>query len=190
MKIGDIKNKKIARKYSNALLDAAIEQNLSSKVYEDLVFVCETINSNEQLQEIFYSPIISHLDKIEIIQKLFAVHIEKITLDFLFLLIEANRTDALCEVLSQYEVSYNENNNIVKPVVISAIELNEIQKNKIVEKLQNKMTKTIIPEYKINPEIIGGLIIEIDDKTIDCCIKTKFENMQKQLTKGNRYGSN
>ena len=49
MKIGDIKNKKIARKYSNALLDAAIEQNLSSKVYEDLVFVCETINSNEQL---------------------------------------------------------------------------------------------------------------------------------------------
>ena len=38
--------------------------------------------------------------------------------------------------------------------------------------------------------IIGGLVIEIDDKTIDCSLKTKFENMKKQLTKGNRYGSN
>ena len=190
MKIGDIKNKKIARKYSNALLETALEQNLSSKVYEDLVFVCETINSNEQLQEIFYSPIISQADKTEIIEKLFSIHIEKITLDFLFLLIEANRTDALCEVLNQYSTSYNEYNNIVKPVVISAVELNEAQKNRIVEKLQNKMSKTIIPEYQVNPDIIGGLIIEIEDKTVDCSLKTKFENMQKQLTKGNRYGSN
>ena len=190
MKIGDIKNKKIARKYSNALLELAVEKNLASKVYEDLVFVCETVNSNEQLQEIFYSPIISQADKTEIISKLFSVHIEKITLDFLLLLIEANRTDALCEVLNQYEKSYNENNNIVKPIIISAIELNEQQKNKIVEKLQNKMIKTILPEYQINPEIIGGLVIELEDKTIDCSLKTKFENMKKQLTKGNRYGSN
>ena len=189
MKIGDIKNKKIARKYSNALLETALEKNLSSKIYEDLVFVCETINSNEQLQEIFYSPIVAQADKSDIVEKLFSVHIEKITLDFVLLLIEANRTDALCEVLNQYEISYNEKNNIVKPVIISAIELNENQKNKIVEKLQNKMTKTIVPEYQINPDIIGGLIIEIDDKTVDCSLKTKFENMQKQLTKGNRYGN-
>ena len=77
MKIGDIKNKKIARKYSNALLETSIDKNVSSKVYEDLIFVCETINSNEQLQEIFYSPIVSQTDKTEIIEKLFAVHIEK-----------------------------------------------------------------------------------------------------------------
>ena len=52
------------------------------------------------------------------------------------------------------------------------------------------MIKTILPEYQINPEIIGGLVIELEDKTIDCSLKTKFENMKKQLTKGNRYGSN
>ena len=52
------------------------------------------------------------------------------------------------------------------------------------------MTKTVVPEYQVNSDIIGGLIIEIDDKTVDCSLKTKFENMKKQLTKGNRYGSN
>lgn len=190
MKIGDIKNKKIARKYSNALLEMALEKDVVSKVYDDLTFVCETLNSNKQLEEVFYNPVISINDKKDIIEKLFSVHVDKITLDFLFLLIEANRTEALNEVLNQYSASFNEYNNVVKPVVISAVELNENQKSRIIEKLQNKMTKTIQPEYQINPEIIGGLVIEINDMTIDCSLKTKFENMKKQLTKGNRYGNN
>ncbi|MCD7740132.1 MAG: F0F1 ATP synthase subunit delta, partial [Candidatus Gastranaerophilales bacterium] len=80
-------------------------------------------------------------------------------------------------------------NNIVKPVVISAIELEESQKNKIIEKLEYKLTKKVIPQYQVNPDIIGGLIFKIDDKTIDCSIKTKFDNMKQQLTKGNRYGN-
>lgn len=190
MKIGDIKNKKIARKYSNALLETALEKGIVSKVYDDLVFICETIKSNNQLQEVFYSPIIAVEDKKDIIEKLFSAHIDKATLDFIYLLIDSNRTDALSEILNQYSASYNKHNNVVKPLVISAVELSENQKSRIIEKLQNKMTKTIQPEYQINPEIIGGLVIEIDDKTIDCSLKTKFDNMKKQLTKGNRYGNN
>ena len=54
---------------------------------------------------------------------------------------------------------------------------------------QIKLSKKVIPEYKIDENIIGGLLIELDDKTIDCSLKTKFDNMKKQLTKGNRYGS-
>ena len=79
--------------------------------------------------------------------------------------------------------------NIVKPIIISAIDLNEQQKQRLVSKLSLKLNKHIIPEYIINPQIIGGLIIELDDKTIDFSIQTKFENMKKQLTKGNRYGN-
>ena len=43
MKIGDIKNIKIAKKYSNALIEAAKENNVLNKVYEDLIFIVETI---------------------------------------------------------------------------------------------------------------------------------------------------
>ena len=59
----------------------------------------------------------------------------------------------------------------------------------MIEKISSKLSKNIIPEYKTDKEIIGGIIVEIGDKTIDCSLKTKFENMRKQLTKGNRYGS-
>lgn len=189
MNTGDIKNIKIARKYSNALLEAALENGILDKVYNDMVFVVETINSNEQLKDFFNSPVIKLEDKKDVINKLFSVHIEKTTLDFLLVLADSGRLDVIKEVLNQFSKSYNIENNILKPNVISAVELDEFQKQRIIEKLEVKLQRRIIPQYVVDNEIIGGLIIEIDDKTIDCSLKTKFNNMKKQLTKGNRYGS-
>jgi F-type H+-transporting ATPase subunit delta len=104
--------------------------------------------------------------------------------------LENNRLNILKEVINQYISSLNEHKNIATPVIISAVELNEEQKTKIINKLQSKLSKQINPEYKVSKSIIGGLIIELNDTTIDCSLKTKFDNMQKQLTKGNNYGNN
>ena len=190
MKIGDIKNIKVARKYSNALIISANEAGLSSNVYNDLLFILETIQTNKNLSDALQNPVVSLSDKKDILEKLFSVHVEKITLDFILLLLENNRFDALNEIVNQYSISYNEQNNIVKPRVISAIDLDESQKNRIIEKLQHKLSKVVEPEYITDENIIGGLVIEIGDKTIDFSLKTKFDTMKKQLTKGNRYGNN
>lgn len=185
MNIGDVKNIKISRKYSSALLESALESNKLDKIYNDFVFIMETINSNEQLKDFFYSPIINNTDKKDVINKLFSIHVDKITLDFLYVLVDSNRLNILDEILNQFSKTYNQENSIVKPTVISAVELDEIQKAKIVEKLEAKLSKKVLPEFTVNNDIIGGLIIEIEDKTIDCSLKTKFKNMKKQLTKGN-----
>jgi len=189
MKIGDIKNTKIAKKYSNALIQAAIDENKAEKVYNDILFVSETVNTNKNLADFLLNPVIKPDDKKDVINKLFSIHIEHITLDFLLLLVESGRLNALNEIVNRYADTFNRLNNILKPVIISAVGLSDEQKLKITEKLQNKLMKKIVPEYIINTEIIGGLVIEINDKTIDCSIKSKFENMNKQLTKGNRYGN-
>ncbi len=189
MKIGDIKNIKAAKKYSNALLQTAISENKTEKVYNDILFAAETINTNNELANFLLSPVVKIEDKKDVIKKIFAVHIDRTTLDFLYLLTDKNRLNALNEIVNRYTNSFNEINNIIKPSIISAVELNDEQKLKVTEKLQSKLMKKIVPEYIINPDIIGGLIIELNDRTIDCSIKAKFENMRKQLTKGNRYGN-
>ena len=190
MKTGDVKNIKIARKYSNALISSAIEVNSADKVFQDLIFISETMKTNGQLSAFLDNPVITNTDKTDVVKKLFSVHIDKISLDFILMLLEKGRLSILNEVVNQYSCAYNRYKNIIKPTVISAIELNDEQKTRITDKLSQKFSKTIMPEYKVEPDIIGGLIIEIDDKTIDCSLKSKFENMKKQLTKGNSYGNN
>ena len=189
MKIGDIKNIKIARKYANALFEAAVDASVLDKVSQDIIFVVETLVSNLQLDEFLKSPLIKIQDKKDVVQKLFSIHIEKTTLDFLFVLIDSGRFDIINEVLNQFSISYNKERNIVKPVITSAVELDETQKKALLIKLENKLNKKVEPEYLVCSDIIGGLVIEIDDKTIDCSLKAKFDDMQKQLTKGTRYGN-
>lgn len=190
MKTVEIKYIKIAKKYSNALFHSAIEAGKTEKVYNDIIFVSETIDTNEQLKNALINPIVTIEDKKDIISKLFCIHVEKITIDFINLLIENNRLECLSEVINCYNQLSNKTNNIITPIIISAIELSEEQKERIILKLESITNKKILPDYKVEPGIIGGIIIQIDDKTIDCSIKTKFDNMKKQLTKGNDYGNN
>lgn len=189
MKIGDVKNIKVARKYANALFEAGIEANVIDKVYNDVLFVVETLKSNEQLSEFMYSPLIKSVDKKDVISKLFSVHLQSVTLDFMNVLVDAGRFDVVEEIANQFSDAYNEEKNIVKPIITSAVELNEQQRASLLIKLEAKLNKKVEPEYSVNADIIGGLIVEIGDKTIDCSLKTKFDNMQKQLTKGNKYGN-
>ena len=189
MKIGDVKNIKIARKYAHALFEAGIEANVIDKVYNDILFVVETLKSNEQLADFMYSPLIKISDKKDVVSKLFSVHIQSVTLDFMNVLVDAGRFDVIEEISNQFSNVYNEEKNIVKPLITSAVELNEQQRANLLAKLEMKLNKKIEPEYCVNADIIGGLIVEIGDKTIDCSLKTKFDNMQKQLTKGNKYGN-
>ena len=182
MKIADVKHIKAAKKYSNALFQSALEAGKAEKVYNDIVFVLETIETNVQLKNALTNPIVTVTDKKDIAQKLFGIHVEKITLDFICLLLENGRLDCLNEVVNRYNQTNNRENNIITPVIISAVELNDEQKRRINQKLEIKTNKKVVPEYSIEPDIIGGIIVEIDDKTIDCSLKTKFDNMKKQLT--------
>ena len=190
MKIGDIKNIKIARKYASALISSAKDKDKTELVRDNLFFISETLKENSNLAAFLTNPIIKIQDKKDVLQKVFSTHSDRITLDFLYLLADNNRLNAINEITNTYSNSYNKLKNIVKPSIISAIELSEEQKSRIVEKLKTKLNKEIEPEYTVNADIIGGLIVEIEDRTIDCSIKSKFENMKKQLTKGNRYGNN
>lgn len=190
MKVGDVKNKKVAKKYANALFQTAQNANIVDDIFNELVFVSQTVDTNPQLRDFLINPIIKKEDKKDVTVKLFSPHCNKILIDFLGVLADAGRFNILNEILDTFSDLYNDFRNIIKPVVVSAVELNENQKSKIEEKLNSKFMKKVFPQYVINPDIIGGLIIEAGDKTIDCSIKTKFENMKKQLTKGNIYGNN
>lgn len=190
MKTIDIKHIKAARKYADALFQTAFENFKTEKIYNEIVFVTETINTNTQLKEVLENPAVLLSDKQEIVSKIFSPHVEKMTLDFLQLLLENGRIDCLNSILDCMTGSMNKIKNIINPVIISALELNDEQKKRIILKLEDKLDKKVIPNYLVDTDIIGGIIIKIDDKTIDCSIKGRFDNMKKQLTKGNSYGSN
>ena len=177
----DVKQIRIAKRYSEALIDSAIATNEVQKIYDELLFVNSTLKSSTDLKLFLENPVITHQDKIDVINQIFVSHLSTPVVNFLMLLIENNRFDAFDSIVTQYSSKMDEINNVLKAKIVSAVELNEEIKNRLIEKLEAKTAKKVIADYEINTDIIAGIIIEINDKTIDTSLKTKLNSIKKQL---------
>ena len=72
-------------------------------------------------------------------------------------------------------------NNIVKMTAITSVALKSEQREKLIGKLEEKSGKKVILSEKIDPSILGGIIVEYDNSRIDNSVKGKLEAVAKQL---------
>ena len=100
----------------------------------------------------------------------------------LYLLADNSRFDIFEEIECELKELEKEKNNLVTVKAISAIEIKDYLKEKLINKLQTILSKRVEVEYSVNPSIIGGLILEVNGKTIDSSVETKLKNIKKQLT--------
>lgn len=177
----DLKQVRIAKRYADALFSSAKDSEEIQKVFDDLKLVESTIVSSAELKDFLEKPVISHNDKKDVIIQVFKAFIADTALNFLLLLVDNNRFNLFESAVSEYSNKLDEINNITKVRIISAVDLNDDMKSKLIQKLEQKVSKKVVAEYELKPEIIAGLVIEINDKTVDTSLKTKLSNLKKQL---------
>ena len=179
MKIFDLSI--IADRYALAFMNLAQQQDLYDKFDSDLDLVKQTVNANKDLKDFFEHPLIQANDKKEVVETIFKEHVSVYTMNLIKLLIDKNRIFILAILADHYKALLNKKRNISTAQIITAIEIDEETKNRVKEKLQKVFSKTIEVETHIDREIIAGMIVKVGDKIIDGSIKTKFENMKKQV---------
>jgi len=171
----------IADRYALAFMDLAQRQDMFDKFDSDLALVKETVGVNKDLKDFLEHPLIQASDKKDVIDKIFREHVSVYTLNLIKLLIDKNRLHILALLADHYKALLNKKRNISTAQIITAIEIDEETKNRVKEKLQKVFSMTIEVETQIDKEIIAGMIVKVGDKIIDGSIKTKFENMKKQV---------
>ncbi len=170
-----------AKKYSEALYDVGERQGKISDINTDLKFVAQTINSNEELENFFKNPVITLNDKKDVINQLFREKINETTINFLYILVDNGRIEILTIIADEFEKLIKEKTGITVVKAISAVEIKGYLKEKLENKIEQMIGKKVQIEYEIKPEIIAGLIVEIEGKTLDNSIRTRIKNIKKQL---------
>lgn len=174
------KNSKSAKRYAKALLELSHSELFADKIYEDIKFILDTMEQSVELKGFLASPVVSVEDKKDVLQKIFNGKIDDSVLNFLLLLNENSRLEILEDIELSFKELLDEERNILNVAVTSAIELNEEQKNILKTKLENKFNKAVNSSYDINTDILGGLILKINDTVIDLSIKKRIENLAKR----------
>ena len=172
-----------AKNYADALVKLAQDAQISyDDIYKNLEIAKEIVTSSPDLVSVLLNPTIDDNTKYAIIDEVFNNQIHVKMIDFIKILIEKKRFNEFDGIVEAYRIELDKINNIKRVEVTSAIILNEDTKQRIINKLQNKLNKNIIASWQTNENIIGGLVIKIDDDVIDSSLKNKLESLSKNLS--------
>ena len=173
----------IAEVYARALFEAAQDDEKLDDVREQLGQVADQISETRDFQVFFFSPYFSTEEKIEALKD--AVDdADPIVLNFLNLLIEKHRMPALFRIRQRFEALWQEENQVLPVQVTSAIELPEDTVRSIGDRIGEKTGRKVELTSAVDPDILGGLVLQVGNSVLDASIRNRLENLRKQVARG------
>lgn len=171
----------IAKRYADAILEIAQGKNTLDAVWEDLKAIAQAYDSSEDMRNFLNHPVIPLDEKKDAVNSIFKGKISDDAFNLLNVLLEKNKFFLIDTILYCYEQGLDKAKNILKINVVSAVEVDDDLKENLKSKLENKLHKSVKLDFEIDPKIIAGLILKIEDKTIDGSMLNKLESMERQL---------
>lgn len=177
------KNSILAKRYAKALFAMALEKGTIDTVNSDMELVANVVGENRELRQLMVNPIVTALRKQRIFKSVFEKHIDKLSISFLNILIRKGREIEVTEIANQYQLLYLEHKNIIVAEVVTAIDIDEETSKRITNLVANLSKKEIRIKSKIDPSIIGGFKINMEDYQYDASIRKIIDNMHKEFDK-------
>lgn len=179
-------NTRLAKRYAQAFYDFAEENSKVEEIYKDVCLLYDTYHENRELELVLESPII-HFDKKErILKALFANRLTEITYQFLRLIIQKRREPQLAAIMDCFIHIYYNKHNIREAFITTAQPLSESMRNEIKSQLEEETQSQILIKEKVNPAIIGGILVRIEDFLLDATILSRINKLKNEF-KQNQY---
>ena len=178
-------NKKIARNYAQALMGlSGSDLGLQETYLREIKSINELINNVKEAKQVLENPGITKDEKKKLVET-FQHNISATVVNFLYLLIDKNRFNILSEIQDELTKLVNKAKGIVIAEVYSTKELDSSTANMIVETLRRSVSTDDVKEIKIDqrvdPLLIGGLKVKINDLVYDGSIKERLDNIKRRL---------
>lgn len=175
-------NPRLASRYAKALLDLAKEKDQVTAVFADIQWLQAVCKESRDFVNLLRSPIIKADKKQSIVNAITGNHIGALTKGFANLLISKNREAILPEILPAFIEQYKILNNIHTMKLTTAVPVSDAVKNNIIAQVKAASGQQNIElEATVNPDIIGGFVLEMGDKMVDASISYDLKAIAKQF---------
>jgi F-type H+-transporting ATPase subunit delta len=172
----------LAEVYSRALFEVAQEHDVLDDLHEQLGQFADELNTNHDMQVFFFSPYFSSQEKKEGIRKMVEGADENFV-RFLELLAERHRMPALFRIRRAFNALYAEERKLLPVTVTSAVELDEGIVKEIGRKIEEQTGRKVELTAKVDPNVIGGLVMRVGNMVMDGSIRARLERLRKQVAK-------
>lgn len=180
---GNAMNAQVVEPYASALMSLARSQDLAEQFGENVRSLLNLLQSSEQLRDFFANPFVKAEDKKAVLGQIVGESIHPYMRNFLMVLVDRRRILLLEPICQQYLALLRELNQTVLAEVTSAVELTETQQQAVREKVM-AMTdaQQVELDSKIDPELIGGVIIKVGSQVIDASLRGQLRRLSLRLS--------
>ncbi|GEP95648.1 ATP synthase F1 subunit delta [Chitinophaga cymbidii] len=178
-----MQNPRLASRYAKSLIDLAVEKDQLAAVHSDMLLLKAITRSNADVVALLRSPVIKADKKVKILGAILDGKISAITSGFIRLLSIKGRESVLAEIAVEFEKQYNLLNNITRVKLTSAAPLENGQLNLIREKVEASAGRKVEIETAVNPELIGGFVLETGNELFDASVLRDLKDIKKQFLK-------
>jgi F-type H+-transporting ATPase subunit delta len=183
-------NHRVAYAYAKSLMELAIERGQLEEVHQDFVHLATMAKSNRDLELVMRNPIVSSDKKLKVLKALYAKKgATEATMSFFEIICRKGREEVLADIAREFQVQYQLHNFIQVAEVTTTFPLDE--------KLKAEFTKIVLEitgmkevklSEKVNPDLIGGFILRVNDLQLDESLSSKLRDLRVQFSH-NQYQS-
>jgi len=176
-----------ASRYVKSLLDLAVEKNVLDDVHRDMLDFAKVCEENRALTLMLRNPIIKHDKKRDILEKIFKGKVNPLTMAILNIITQKNREPLLPEIAREFHLAYNQYKGVGQASVTTAVPLDAATRaefEKIARGLSDR--KSVELKTTVDPDMIGGFVLNVGDRQIDASIKNKLKALKVKFSQ-NEY---
>jgi F-type H+-transporting ATPase subunit delta len=172
----------LAQVYARALFEAAVESGELDEIHDQLGIWTDALGSTKDLQTFFFSPRFSSAEKKDAIRKIIEGGNERF-LNFLELLAERHRLPAIFRIRRDFDGLWREEHKLLPVEVTSAVELDDALVTSIGERIEERTGRRIELTSRVDPNIIGGLVLRVGNKVLDASVHGRLERLRRQIAR-------
>jgi F-type H+-transporting ATPase subunit delta len=173
----------IARVYARSLFQVATEKGKLDVVREQLGQFADALADSRELQTFFFSPYFSTGEKKDGLARA-VTDADETVYNFLELLLENHRMPVIFRVRREYDRLWEDANQLLPVQITSAVELDPSVAERIGDEIGRQTGRTVELTSSVDPDVIGGIVVRVGNSILDASIRTRLDNLRKQVVTG------
>ena len=171
----------VARVYAQALLELAEAQGQADTVLEELVSLGTLIDRDPAFANFLVTPLVDIKERRQALDRMFRDQMSEILLDTLQVMNTKGRSALVRALVEAYGQEYEELRGQVRVAVQSAVPLTDALRQQLQQAVSGFTGKTPKLEESVDPELIGGLVLQVADRRVDTSVFKEIKGLRQQL---------
>lgn len=176
-----MRDETVARNYAETLFELAMRNDALQEYGDAIETVAQLIEEDPRFRLFLETPRIDDDDKKQVVRRAFGDVLPRHVLNFVLVTIDKRRQRLLRSISGQYQGLLDAHMGREHVQVTVARPVDDATRQVITERLSAALGKEAIPHIRVQPEILGGLVVRTSDTIYDGSIRRRLDAMRRRL---------